>query len=333
VAELAVSFPGLLAALAYPRPGHDAEQAIVAVIDGVPLAHAARIAGVPLWLRKLPAEMFSDVLPRLPDGEPLRRQIVNHLPRSPKLAPLWFRAVSGAAEWGHESLAVWIARELIRDPKRVEFDRLRLIGLWAWFSNRLDTLGSNLFNRTWQPAMRFNTARNTAEDWRMTVALHLNLGAEPIRDMWLQPGSVAGFDFVPLRTVEHFIEEATMMKNCLKTFGYNVAHNRSRFWSIRKNGERVATLRVAMSYKDPLLTVFELRAARNKDAPTEVWWAARQWLHQHDLLRIDTKRRDWGTVPLNASMWKELWRPYWLAKRRIPSWLPLVPSRNALEAL
>jgi hypothetical protein len=28
-----------------------------------------------------------------------------------------------------------------------------------------------------------------------------------------------------------------------------------------------------------------------------------------------------------------LWRPYWLAKRRIPHWLPIAPSREALEML
>ena len=64
-----------------------------------------------------------------------------------------------------------------------------------------------------------------------------------------------------------------------------------------------------------------------------VWWAARQWLHMHDLSQVDTKRRDWGAVPLDRATWISLWRPYWMAKRRIPEWLPLAPSRAALKAL
>ncbi|MEA2928746.1 MAG: hypothetical protein QOG38_1174, partial [Hyphomicrobiales bacterium] len=41
----------------------------------------------------------------------------------------------------------------------------------------------------------------------------------------------------------------------------------------------------------------------------------------------------WGAVPLDAAAWRSLWRPYWLAKRRLPRWLPLAPSRDALEVL
>jgi hypothetical protein len=52
-----------------------------------------------------------------------------------------------------------------------------------------------------------------------------------------------------------------------------------------------------------------------------------------DLPRIDTNRRDRSTVTLDRPTWLWLWRPYWLAKRRIPEWLPLAPSRDALETL
>jgi hypothetical protein len=45
------------------------------------------------------------------------------------------------------------------------------------------------------------------------------------------------------------------------------------------------------------------------------------------------RRRDWGTPPLDRATWTSLWRPDWLAKRCIPGWLPIAPSRNALEAL
>ena len=122
------------------------------------------------------------------------------------------------------------------------------------------------------------------------------------------------------------------MNNCLRAYGYDAAHNRSRLWSMRRDGQRVATLSVAIGH-DPLPIVAELKAARNAEAPLEVWWAARQWLNMHDLSQVATKRRKWGTAPLDRTTWISLWRPYWLAKRRIPGWLPLTPSRAALEAL
>jgi hypothetical protein len=135
-----------------------------------------------------------------------------------------------------------------------------------------------------------------------------------------------------LASVSEIAEEAAAMRNCLRTYGDSLAHNRSRLWSMRKDGRRVATLSVAPRHHDPLLSVIQLKAAGNADVSSDVWWAARQWLHLHDLLRVDTKPRDWGTVPLDRATWISFWRPYWLAKRQIPEWLPLAPSRMALDA-
>ena len=333
IADLAASFPALLFALAVPRPGLDPAPALARVIDGVALAEAAATADLPLWTRKLPSEAFARPIARLPDGELFRRQIANHLPRSPKLAPTWLQTVADVAELAHEPAAVWIARELVREPRRVKPARLRLISLWAWFSSQPATFGHELIERRWTPDMRIGAALEAADDWRMMIALHVNLGPQPISDMWLQAGRVAGYDFWPLTSTAAIAEEAKAMKNCLNTYGYNLAHNRSRLWSVRRDGERMATLKVACRYRDPLPNIFELEGAGNTDAPREVWWAARQWLHMHDLSRIDMDRRKWGTAPLDRATWLSLWRPYWLAKRRIPDWLPLAPSRGALDTL
>ncbi|WP_349631889.1 hypothetical protein [Bradyrhizobium iriomotense] len=333
LADLAASFPALLFALAVPRAELDHARAIAHVIDGAALAQVAALADLPLWLRKLPPEAFVRPMPRLPDGEMFRRQIANHLPRSPKLAPTWLQLVADTAELAHEPMAAWIARELVREPQRVRTARLRLIGLWAWFSSQPATLGHDLIERPWTPDMRIDAARSAANDWRTVVALHANLGRLPIADMWLRPGRMAGYEFMPLDSISAITAEAKAMRNCLNSYGGALAHNRSRLWSIRKDGERVATLRIARRYRDPLPSIVELEGPGNATASRELWWAARQWLHKHDLSQIDMRQRDWGATPLDRESWLSLWRPYWLAKRRIPDWLPMTPSREALEAL
>ena len=333
VADLAVSFPALLFALAVPRPGLDPARAIERAIEGVSLAKVAAAADVPLWLRGLPPEALSRPIARLPDGEVFRRQIANHLPRSPKVAPIWLQAVADIADLAHEAMAVWIARQIAREKRGMNLNRLRLIGLWAWFSGQPDTLGRGMIQKPWTPDMRIGSALDAADDWRTNIGLHVNLGREPIADVWLHPARVVGYDFLPLTSISEITEEAAAMRNCLRTYGYRLAHNRSRLWSMRKDGQRVATLSVASGYRDPLPNIIELTAAGNAEVPLEVWWAARQWLHMHDLSQVDTKRRDWGTVPLDRATWISLWRPYWMAKRRIPEWLPLAPSRAALKAL
>ena len=123
------------------------------------------------------------------------------------------------------------------------------------------------------------------------------------------------------------------MQNCLRTYGYSLAHNFARLWSVRRDGERIATLRVGIANRDPLPRIVELKGAGNTQVPRELWLAARQWLHTHDLLQIDMGRRPEDTAPLDRASWLSLWRPYWLAKRRIPQWLPIAPLRAALQAL
>jgi hypothetical protein len=225
IADLAASFPALLFALAVPRPGLDPAPALARVIDGLGLAEIAVAADVPMWLRKVPPEALARPIMRLPDGELFRRQVANHLPRSPKLAPTWLQVVADVAELAHEAAAVWIARELVREPRRVNPARLRLISLWSWFSGQPATHGHELIGRPWTPDMRVGTALAAADDWRMIIALHVNLGRQPITDMWLQAGRVAGYDFLPLSSIAAIAEEADAMRNCLQAYGYNLAQS------------------------------------------------------------------------------------------------------------
>ncbi len=333
IGDLAVSFPALLFALAVPRPRFDPAPALARVIAGFALAEIAATADVPMWLRKLPPEAFTRPIPRLPDGELFRRRIANHLPRSPRFSSTWLQAVADLAEFGHESAAMWVARELVRDPRRVKPVRLRLIGLWTWFSGQPATFGHTLIDRPWTPNMGMDQAIAAAKAWSELIELHLDLGPRPISDMWLQPGRVAGYEFLPLDSIAAITEEAAAMKNCVRTYGATLAGNYARLWSVRWDGAHVATLRLASRYGDPLLSIVELKGPGNAKAPRELWWAARRWLHMHDLLELDTKPRDWNTVRPDRAIWLSLWRPYWLAKRRIPEWLPIAPSRGALRVL
>src|SRR5262245_38388720 len=98
--------------------------------------------------------------------------------------------------------------------------------------------------------MRFKTARDAAWAWHDRVSLHVNVGETAIADSWLTPGHVHSYEFVPLRSADEIVEEAVAMNNCLRTYGPNLAHNRSRLWSVRMNGRRVATLQLGRLQPD-----------------------------------------------------------------------------------
>jgi hypothetical protein len=333
LADLAVSFPPLLFALALPRPGENPELAIACAIQGRPLNAVAAAAGVPRWLRRLPVDGLTRPLPRLPTSELFGRRIVNYVPRSPKLTTAWLELVADAAQWGSEPFAVWIAREIARDVKVLKADKLRLLAIWTWFSQQPQTSGFRLMETPWHSEMRFDPAIGAARAWYERLVLELGLGEWQIADPWLRPGPFDGHDFVPLDSAERLADEAAAMENCLATYCYDVVDDHCRLWSIRREGRRIASFEVRRHPRRPLLHIEQLSGMRNEVAPIEIWWLATRWLQQHDLPSIRPEPCSRAPGEPDMAAWRKLWRPYWLAKRRIPSWLPLRPSWNAFYVL
>ena len=181
--------------------------------------------------------------------------------------------------------------------------------------------------------MQLDTAYHAAAVWKVAAELYADLGDQPIADVWVQPAIVDGYEFVPLRSFAELKEEGRAMRNCVQTYGFGLAHNYLRLWSVRKEGQRVATVSISRSGGDPLLGVCELRSPGNGDAPVEVAWAVRRWLHMQDLAQMNATPQAWSDTFFNRAAWIALWKPYWIAKRRIPDWLPLQPSREALARL
>jgi hypothetical protein len=330
IADLAVSFPALLFALAFPRKPNDG---IALATLGAPLAAVAKEAAVPLWLRDFPARAFLTPIPVLPDTHEFRRRIGNHPPRRWTAAPHWLDSVSLAATWSTGAVALWFAREAPLHVGRRRFsyrktrDLRRLVALWAWFSEHPDTLAGSLIKTRWNAEMKWKNATNPAYHWSDNVATRVAMGGREIDDVWAEPGDMDGYTFVPLRSASELAEESAAMENCVRTYGGDVADNYRRVWSMRRDGERVATLELSMAFPSaPYPHISELSARGNKPAPPEVWLAARRWLHANDKPGADPKRFEVSlTERRDRAAWRAMWRPYWLAKRRIPSWLPLAP--------
>jgi hypothetical protein len=302
-------------------------------VRGASLAELAFCARLPLWTRALPPEAFSGPVPRLPGSAAFFCRIANHMPAS-KDVGRWLQAVAFAAHWGDEDIAVWMAREFLRAPKlprrRRQSSRTKLLTLWAWFSRQPGTRAHGLIDHAWNPAMGAKAALGAAATWWNAVELFVQLGDAPLSNLWLAPGSVDGYDFVALASAADVVEEARAMENCLRLFGSDLAENYVRFWSIRQGRQRIATLRVDSDACAPMPRLVELQALRNQPAPPEVWLAAHRWLLLQDQMTqaLPAPR----TVTLDRSVWRSLWKPYWLAKGHFPVWLPLAPTWEAMWA-
>ncbi|MES1199015.1 MAG: hypothetical protein ABUS48_03450 [Pseudomonadota bacterium] len=346
LADLAVTFPALLAALAAPRRGFDAERTIARVLAGASLALLADEAAVPLWTRALPPEAFEGPVPALPAGPLFKRQIANHLP-SPKKAAAWVKDVAFVYRWADEGIALWLARELTQPdlkkpkaPKRryrprrrpqLETER-RLLVLWAWHSQRPETFAHSLIETPWRPEIGLDNANNAARVWSENVRLHLDLGDRVVDDEWFETAEIEGYTFAPLRTAAEVLQEARAMKNCLRTYGSSIAEGWSRVWSMRRDGERVATIELNFSLGTTLITLAQVRVVEDKDAPADILRIVQRWyLSQPETVLTRKEPAPFPFVPLDQKTWTKLWMPYWREKR--PAWLPFRASTQAYYAL
>jgi len=325
--DLALSFPALLFALAVPRPGCDRERICARVVDGAPLRELAALAQLPCWLRRLPPEAFDGPIPVLPDGPFASQHIVNHIPRSPKNMSAWLTAMGVALSVADEGVAMWVARAWTKGGSKCARQSLRWICVWAWYARHVPDDPCRL-KTPWRPDLSLDNAHGLSGEWRSNVELYVKLGDEPLASVWLKPGRVGGFDIVPLQCYADVVAEATAMRHCARWYGASLAENACRLWSLQRDGERVATFEIGREIESPFPHIVQLKLANNRPAPEGLWNIARMWLQSQNAACPEAVRQ--SAPAARPDSWRRMWRPYWLAKRHFPDWLPLMPTYDAV---
>jgi hypothetical protein len=332
-ADLAGVFPGAAYALASRRGSVDARRkALDLVEEGAPLKDVSRVLGLPLWLRRLPPEAFRGPLGRVPGSELLSRRIVNHLPRTPSESALWLGAVRFGAMACNEYFALWLADQTIyQDPGEPEA-LFAMLAAYAWYSGAGETAAHNLIVVPWRPEMAIDTALCAAKSWLNRIRLSLQLREGAITDTWLAGGEAAGFTFQPLLETQQILAESRAMHNCADQYADRLARDRCRLFSVRRKGQRAATLEIGPHPREAgMLTVTQLKGRHNMPASSEVWQAAYAWLaSQQSLRRLPSLMPP--ELPLDAGVWTSLMQPYRSA-RNGAAWLPETPAPSAFATL
>jgi len=332
--DLASSFPALLFALAVPRRGYDREHVCARVIAGAPLRELSRLTQLPLWLRRVPPEAFDRPIPALPCSSFASGQIANHLPRSHKDIGAWLTAIGNAWGYADEAVAVWMARAWRRPPKRRHnyARHVQWMCVWAWYARHVADDPCKI-RCAWTPHLSLDAALRLSGEWRMNIELYAKLGGGPIADVWLKPGRIGPFDIVPLQTFEDVRDEALAMRHCIRWYGQELAENWCRLWSIRCGEQRIATFEISQVSESPFLHIGQLKLADDKRAAAGIWAIAHRWLREQDELHAGVSDAPENAPIACVKAWRRLWRPYWLAKRCFPQWLPLTPTRRVLDSL
>jgi PcfJ-like protein len=306
--DLADTFPALLFALVsrYSTP-QKREHAYDLICSGAPLRQAADALGLAWWLRKLPAHAFCDPLPAFPGDREFCLHISNLIPRDDRLVPIWLARASHALEACDLSYALWIARQ--HDLSGPPEDLFILMAAWAWFSGRPGLTGHRLLRRPWTPEMSFKRAREELTAWRQRLRLIECLGPG-IESPWLADGAAGGFEFVALRTVEDFIAESEALENCLDQYADQLHTGLTAVFSVRKGARRIACVEIGLHDEEVSMpSIVQLRAARNRRAPPEIWQATYSWLGSQRLAPLSPLRH--APKPMQRiEARRQLWSPY-----------------------
>lgn len=333
-AELAQVFPGLLYALAMELCSPEQrELALQRIAEGAPLRAVAAAAGVPMWLRRLPPEAFSNDLAGLPSAEGFARKIAARLPVRAADASDWLETVRLAARAADEEFALWVARHRISGYRADRGERLTILAAYAWHSTNAWAPASDLVWSRWRPEMSPDTAICAAKSWFNRVQLCIGLDdAETALDPWLQAGDMDGYEFHPLITAPDLLQEARAMNNCADQYGAALIENRCRLFSARYQGAHEATLEIAPHSREAgVLSIVQLKGRNNAPATEAVWRASLRWLAmQPRLLQSPARMRRSPTH--STSMWERLMGPY-RADRCGAPWLPAAPTEDCVRRL
>ncbi len=319
LADLVTVFPGLLYALATRRGTTAARfQALLLIESGAQLKVVARALDFPMWLRRLPPEAFVNLPPALPLSEGFGRRIATRIPKAPSESAFWLSSVLFAEQACHEPLALWLAEQSIFSDTGHADKQFAVLAAYAWFSGAPETAASKLIVVPWRPEVAFDTALCAAKSWFNRVRLVLQLPSGALTDPWLKPGGAMGYTFDPLLDHGEILTEAQAMQNCADQYAERLVRDKCRLFSVKRNGQRVATLEVGPHQREAgVLALNQLKARHNMAATNEVWQAAYAWLSgQNGLKRIP---------PLSAcdkafdqKAWASLMQPYRKAKSGAP---------------
>ncbi len=316
--DLLVSFPAAAFALV---SGHgDADQrgaSVRAVKSGAGLRDVACQIGLPMWLKRLPPEAFSEPLGVVPDGDAFARAVSALVPTETGACAAWLRWTLFAHRCCGEPFALWIASQEF-DPYGDGLGRVPLapMAAYVWFSGRPEgELARSLIRRPWSSKMGVRAAVCETGAWIDRIAGELR--PVPRRrgpGRYSQRNARSGYHFVVLHTGAQLREEGRWMDHCVGSYAKEVSDGKSIIVSIRRGNLRVATMElVAREQSAGTYNVVQIHGPSNSRPSALVRRLAGDWLIKNARGRV-VANPEFDAFPVDAKRWEHLWRPYVSAK-------------------
>jgi hypothetical protein len=256
------------------------DEAIKLVVAGARLRDVAGAMGIPMALRHIKsgaAHLASDILCRHPE-------LLRALPDTVPSSRIWLRVLSWAHDRAGAEFAEWAVRQLPQIPGTLNQVGGVLGDIADWVRPGMppDPLrpmpaGREFVVRPFTPSMSLETAMRLSADWHEAVTNNLDGPNSAFPRPWYPAARLGDYEILPIEDAASLYQEGTAMHHCVGTYGDKVQRGNLYVYSIRRNGERVATL--ALGRHEGQAYLEQIRGPCNMGPPESIVAAVRRWLH------------------------------------------------------
>jgi hypothetical protein len=189
---------------------------------------------------------------------------------------IWLLVVNWAINKDPE-FGAWAARHVPEIPGR----RYRVVGSfvsdladWA----RAEGESRQFITRPFVPSMSLKTVTMLSAQWHEAVASNMTGPDLALPPPWYPVAKVGDLEIVPIDNNGDLYREGAAMHHCVTTYAGDVRDGRLYVYSVRRDGERVATLALARDQSGTKAQLIQLRGPCNAQPSRAVASAVKRWL-------------------------------------------------------
>jgi PcfJ-like protein len=221
-------------------------------------------------------------------------KLLQYMPEALPRSRTWLRSVNWAGREVGDDYAHWAARNVPHIPGQQQQVTSLLSDLADWVRagtnteadedewDQPETRGRQFVVRPFTPSMSFKTVTKLSADWHEAVASDMSGPQFAFPAPWYSAAKIGAYEFLPIDNSAELYREGGAMHHCASAHADQVKNGYAYFYSIRRDGDRVATL--ALDRHGNKAHINQIRGPCNAQPPKEITTIVQRWLRTQEPL-------------------------------------------------
>lgn len=287
--QLCETFPVLAVAvygsnLYHPKDVSERKSNAAHLVDrGGRLRDVAAMLNVPMELRRIRPGVAHTMVRDLYEHPELLRLIPDTTARQ----RIWLRVVDWAIGRVDAEFGAWAARHVPEIPGRTDREVGSFVSDIAdWVlagclpkAMAREVPGRKFITRPFVPSMSLKTITRLSAEWHDAVANNLDGPNSAFPNPWFPAAKIGNTEIVPITDAAALYREGAAMHHCVGTYAGQVTAGHYCVYSVKRDGERVATMALGRCYgMGGKVSIEQIRGPCNAEPPPAILTAVRRWL-------------------------------------------------------